>query len=78
LITTIEELEREACNRLALLEKKLKTNPSKCRSECHVFRLNNDLKNLLEIIRRAHEDRVWSADGLEFFEIQYSDIFPPK
>ncbi|KYB27457.1 hypothetical protein TcasGA2_TC033262 [Tribolium castaneum] len=40
-----------------------------------VFYLENDLKNLLEFIRRIREDRKWSIDGLQFYDITYKDLF---
>lgn len=40
-----------------------------------VFRLENDQKNLLEFLRRIREDKKWCADGLNFFEISFNDLF---
>jgi exonuclease VII large subunit len=40
-----------------------------------VFYLENDLKNLLEFIRRIRDDRKWNIDGLQFYDVTYSDLF---
>lgn len=35
---------------------------------------NNDIKNLLELIRRAREDREWKIDGLTFENINIETV----
>ncbi|XP_044268220.1 myosin heavy chain, cardiac muscle isoform-like isoform X4 [Tribolium madens] len=40
-----------------------------------VFYLENDMKNLLEFIRRIRDDRKWSIDGLQFYDVTYKDLF---
>ncbi|XP_074030058.1 uncharacterized protein isoform X4 [Leptinotarsa decemlineata] len=40
-----------------------------------IFNLENDLKNLMEFIRRIREDNEWSVGGLKFYEISYQDLF---
>lgn len=40
--------------------------------------LQNDVSNLVEFIRRARDERVWSIDGLQFYEINYEDLFGYK
>lgn len=68
-------MEREACHRLELLERKL-TNT---KDYDQVSRLRSDVDNLLEVIRRSRVDRRWNSDGLTFNEITEEDIFgPPK
>ncbi|XP_018053849.1 PREDICTED: synaptonemal complex protein 1-like [Atta colombica] len=39
--------------------------------------LQSDIRGLLEVIRRAHQQNVWSLDGIKFFEIQPEDIPVP-
>ncbi|XP_014479205.1 PREDICTED: centromere-associated protein E-like isoform X2 [Dinoponera quadriceps] len=40
--------------------------------------LQSDIRGLLELIRRAHCQNVWSFEGIKFFEIQRKDIpLPP-
>lgn len=69
LISTLEGLEREAVKRLTLLETKL-TNDKDT-----INRHQNNVKNLLELIRRARVNHSWNADGLEFIEVDPIDIF---
>lgn len=40
-----------------------------------VFYLENDLKNLLEFLRRVRDDKKWSIDGLRFYDVTYKDLF---
>ncbi|XP_011872886.1 PREDICTED: protein NETWORKED 1D-like isoform X2 [Vollenhovia emeryi] len=39
--------------------------------------LQSDIRGLLEVIRRARRQNVWSLDGIKFFEIQPDDIPVP-
>ncbi|XP_078044223.1 uncharacterized protein LOC144473831 [Augochlora pura] len=39
--------------------------------------LQNDIKELLELIRRASQENRWNLDGLKFIEIQPTDIPAP-
>ena len=72
LIETVEELEKEACQRLELLEKKLKDSKDLNK----IRRLDSDVRSLIALIRRAiGNERTWSTDGLTFFEIDLQDIF---
>ncbi|XP_076281169.1 uncharacterized protein LOC143209435 [Lasioglossum baleicum] len=106
LVQIVEDLEQAACNRVKLLEQKLKqtsmivsenltksgyteqtintlTNrvSSLQKEEEHMRQrikiLQNDIKGLLELIRRASQDNCWNADGLKFIEIQPADIPAP-
>lgn len=36
--------------------------------------LQSDIRGLLEVIRRARRQNVWSLEGITFFEIQPEDI----
>jgi predicted house-cleaning noncanonical NTP pyrophosphatase (MazG superfamily) len=74
LITTYNELETEACNRLNLLTNKVKQTKKKFSTSL----LNEDLNTLLEVIRRLREEQSWSADGLEFHTITCEDVYGPS
>ncbi|XP_011066549.1 PREDICTED: uncharacterized protein PFB0765w-like [Acromyrmex echinatior] len=39
--------------------------------------LQSDIRGLLEVIRRARQQNIWSLDGIKFFEIQPEDIPVP-
>lgn len=39
--------------------------------------LQSDIRGLLELIRRAHENRCWNHDGITFYEIKPEDIPVP-
>lgn len=41
----------------------------------HIENLESDLKNLLEVVKRAREQNRWNADNLEFRVISIEDIF---
>jgi len=36
--------------------------------------LQSDIRGLLEVIRRARQQNIWSLEGITFFEIQPEDI----
>lgn len=36
--------------------------------------LESDLGNLLEFVRRVREERVWSVDGLSFYEVDCAEL----
>lgn len=40
--------------------------------------LQSDIRGLLEVIRRARRQNVWSLEGITFFEIQPEDIPVPE
>lgn len=40
--------------------------------------LQSDIRGLLEVIRRAYRQNVWSLKGITFFEIQPEDIPVPE
>ncbi|RZC42884.1 hypothetical protein BDFB_003218 [Asbolus verrucosus] len=69
----VKELEEEATARVRMLEDKLRQT-SKAAYE-KVFYVENDLKNLLEFIRRIRDDCKWSIDGLQFYDVTYNDLF---
>lgn len=84
LIDVVKELEIETSNRLSLLENKLHKDETFLNEASNIVNGNknsqteefeSDLKNLLEVIRRAREDKLWSVDGLEFKTILFEDIF---
>ncbi|CAH0556867.1 unnamed protein product [Brassicogethes aeneus] len=43
-----------------------------------IFELENDQKNLLELLRRGRCKNDWSLDGLKFFTINKCDLFKDK
>ncbi|KAG5893696.1 hypothetical protein JTB14_017804 [Gonioctena quinquepunctata] len=43
-----------------------------------IFYLENDLKNLLEFIRRIRDENQWSIGGLKFYEIAHEDLIGDK
>lgn len=40
--------------------------------------LQSDIRGLLEVIRRACRQNIWSLEGITFFEIQPEDIPVPE
>jgi len=40
--------------------------------------LQSDIRGLLEVIRRARRQNIWSLEGITFFEIQPEDIPLPE
>lgn len=40
--------------------------------------LQSDIRGLLELIRRAVQEKHWSLEDIKFFEIQPSDIPVPN
>jgi len=40
-----------------------------------IEKLQSDITNVLELIRRVREDNSWDAIGLTFNEVTYEDIF---
>ncbi|XP_076662036.1 uncharacterized protein LOC143365603 isoform X2 [Halictus rubicundus] len=106
LVQIVEDLEQAACNRVKLLEQKLKQTSMMVsenlrksgyteqtihtltnrvsnlqKEEEHMRQrikiLQNDIKGLLELIRRASQENCWNLDGLKFIEIQPGDIPAP-
>ncbi|XP_044268218.1 myosin-10-like isoform X2 [Tribolium madens] len=69
----VKELEDEATTRVRMLEDKLRQTSKSAYEK--VFYLENDMKNLLEFIRRIRDDRKWSIDGLQFYDVTYKDLF---
>ncbi|CAG9858405.1 unnamed protein product [Phyllotreta striolata] len=43
-----------------------------------IFNLENDVKNLLEFLRRIREEQQWSTGGLVFYEISEKDLLGDK
>ncbi|KAL6439318.1 hypothetical protein ACFW04_003883 [Cataglyphis niger] len=107
LVHTVEDLEEATCNRVKLLEEKLKQSSQlvvdnltrSCHSEKALNTLSNrvsqlekdeeyllqkieylqsDIRGLLEVIRRAHQQNTWDLDDITFFEIQREDIPVPE
>jgi hypothetical protein len=39
--------------------------------------VQQDLRTVLEVVRRVREEQSWSADGLEFRTISYEDVYGP-
>lgn len=39
-----------------------------------VQKLKDDIKGLLEVIRRAREDKTWNVCGIKFNTVSYEDI----
>lgn len=69
LVELVEELEREACLRLNMLEMKSKEDFTKMKN------LKTDQNNVLEVLKRAREHRRWDADGLQFHYVTHEDLF---
>ncbi|XP_063931933.1 golgin subfamily A member 6-like protein 24 isoform X2 [Zophobas morio] len=69
----VKELEDEATSRVRMLEDKLRQTSKSAYEK--VFYLENDLKNLLEFLRRVRDDKKWSIDGLRFYDVTYKDLF---
>ncbi|KZC13121.1 hypothetical protein WN55_05544 [Dufourea novaeangliae] len=106
LVRIVEDLEQATCNRVTLLEQKLKQSSmivsenltksgytektintlsnrvSNLQKDEEYMRqriefLQNDIKGLLEFIRRASQENCWNLDGIKFIEIQPTDIPVP-
>lgn len=75
LIESLDELEKEACNRLTLLESKLQKDILNFGTENRYQQIENDIKNLLEIIHRAQNQKKWCTNGLTFNTLTLEDIF---
>lgn len=65
----VEELEHEACLRLDMLEQKSKQDFTKMNN------LKNDKNNVLEVLKRAREQRRWDCEGLKFHYVTHEDLF---
>ncbi|XP_020299271.1 sporulation-specific protein 15-like isoform X3 [Pseudomyrmex gracilis] len=63
-----EEALNSLSNRVSQLEKDEKYLQQK------IEYLQSDIRGLLEVIRRARRQNVWSLEGITFFEIQPEDI----
>lgn len=79
LIRTVEEIEAEACKRLDMLEQQLTggtntTLADPASSEARIRRLQSDVTNLLEFLRRARDEGSWNAKGLIFYGLRCEDI----
>ncbi|XP_050306558.1 uncharacterized protein LOC126743492 isoform X3 [Anthonomus grandis grandis] len=76
LVKAVQELEIEATERVQHLEEKLqKSAESLCQKISH---LEDDIKNVLEFIRRIREDGKWNTDGLFFYNITRDELLGPK
>jgi hypothetical protein len=40
-----------------------------------IQKLQSDITNLSELVRRVREENSWDATGLTFTEVTYEDIF---
>lgn len=69
LVELVGELEREACKRLTMLEKKSEEDFNMMKN------LKQDKNNVLEVLRRARELRRWDAEGLRFHYVTHEDLF---
>jgi len=92
LVRAVEELEREARERVIMLETKLQ-NTARTGSEvmqkyqdtkfsCNLDKafqkwvyLQNDVRNLLEFIRRVRDEGSWSINGLQFYNVSCKDLY---
>lgn len=43
-----------------------------------VRHLENDLNNLIELIKRVRDDSLWSIEGLEFYEVDCAELIKIK
>ncbi|KAG8248748.1 WD repeat-containing protein 83 [Homalodisca vitripennis] len=82
LVKTVEELETDALQRLTLLEANItdNQNPQLPCTDTRVEHLCNDIRNLLELLRRFREKGFWYLNNLKFKIVTYEDIFgcPPE
>lgn len=79
LIKTVEEIEAEACKRLDMLEIQLAGNDDGAISDptsaaARIRRLQSNVTNLLEFLRRARDEQKWDAKGLLFYGLRREDI----
>lgn len=61
-------------NRSKALEERLKEEMGSVPLQ-RVPKLENDVRMLIELVRRVQEDGVWRIDGLNFQELNLRDIF---
>lgn len=64
----------EAVDRTAQKMDKSEEKFNKIANTNKINNTNNDTKNLLELIRRAREDREWNTDGLSFENINIDTV----
>ncbi|XP_022903274.2 putative leucine-rich repeat-containing protein DDB_G0290503 isoform X6 [Onthophagus taurus] len=92
LVRVVEELEVEAAERVTLLEKKLHQSAKSAGEVMDSYRdfsinflgdlqkmeqVQNDMNNLIELIRRAQTTGNWNTDGLMFYCLDINDVIPP-
>ncbi|GJQ86609.1 hypothetical protein Trydic_g7841 [Trypoxylus dichotomus] len=93
LVRVVEELEVEAAERVTMLEDKLQQS-AKCACEVmdsykdfsinilpdlqKMERIQNDLNNVIEIVRRARNGGVWSSKGLRFYTVDIERLMHDK
>lgn len=76
-MASIAQLEYETERRLELLERKLREERNSLASQ-KILRLENDIRALVKIIRRAQAEGVWRSDGIQLQDNQLNDLFNPS
>ncbi|KYN34259.1 hypothetical protein ALC56_11366 [Trachymyrmex septentrionalis] len=74
-LTRSDHSEKAALNTLSNRVNKLEKDEEYLQQKIEY--LQSDIRGLLEVIRRARQQNVWSLEGIKFFEIQPEDILVP-
>lgn len=80
LLASIADMECEAEQRLAVMERQLREERTRYGENFQaqrVQRLESDLSTLLRLIRRAQAEGVWRTDGLQLQDQQLKDALSP-
>ncbi|KAK4880743.1 hypothetical protein RN001_008889 [Aquatica leii] len=89
LVKAVEELEKDAAERVSMLEERLQNGAQvmrKCKDNCSVYLnetfqkmdyLYNDVHNLVEFVKRVRDNKQWSIEGLDFYTINASCLLKP-
>lgn len=74
-INLIEELETESRKRLLILTNKLKEDELKFTGDTKYENLENDIKELIKLIRDTERTHKWNIASFDFKTITKDDIF---
>lgn len=77
-LNIIEELETESRKRLLILSNKLKEDTIKFTGDTKYKNLENDIKELIKLIRDSQKSNKWNVNDLDLKTICVDDIFGKK
>lgn len=76
LIAAFEQIESEACKRLRLTEGRCAVDRSA--TDEALARAQSDVRNLVELLRRARDEKRWNTIGLVFHDVSELDVVGAK